>query len=58
MSLTGMIAYLGKESRQDYADAMKVISSENREYVSAEEIRSKVGLWSIAGHLIVTKEKI
>ncbi|WP_263432195.1 hypothetical protein [Leuconostoc gelidum] len=44
MSLTGMIAYLGKESRQDYADAMKVISSEKREYVSAEEIRPKVGL--------------
>ncbi|WP_263431632.1 hypothetical protein [Leuconostoc gasicomitatum] len=44
MSVTGMIADLGKESRQDYADAMKVINSQNREYVSAEEIRAKLGL--------------
>ncbi|MBZ6003892.1 hypothetical protein KII95_07675 [Leuconostoc gelidum subsp. aenigmaticum] len=47
MSVTGMIADLIEETRQDnedYADAMKVIDSQNREYVSAEEIRAKLGL--------------
>ena len=47
MSVTGMIADLIEETRQDnedYADAMKVINSQNRGYVSAEEIRAKLGL--------------
>ena len=57
MSVTGMISDLIEETRQDnedYADAMKVINSQNREYVSAEEIRAKLGLWNLVGHLIVT----
>ena len=47
MSVTGLIADLIEEARQDdedYADAMKVINSENREYVSPEEIKAKLGL--------------
>lgn len=47
MSVSGFIAELIEEARQDdedYADAMKVINSENREYVSAQEIKAKLGL--------------
>ena len=47
MSVTGLIAELIEEARrddEDYADAMKVINSENREYVSPEEIKAKLGL--------------
>ncbi|CAK1242886.1 DUF6290 family protein [Fructobacillus tropaeoli] len=47
MTVTAFIASLIDEARQDdedYADAMKVIKSENREYVSPSEIKAKFGL--------------
>jgi predicted DNA-binding ribbon-helix-helix protein len=47
ISVTALIANLIEEARQDdedYADAVKVINSENRDYVSPEEIKAKFNL--------------
>lgn len=45
-----------RQDNEDYEEAMEVIHAKNREYVSAEQIKSRFGLWSIAGNSIVKQK--
>jgi hypothetical protein len=47
MSVTGMLADLIEEARQDdedYTEAMKIINSDDRKYISSEELKVTLGL--------------